>query len=694
MNIYFFLTVIILYSVSLFGQWIQLPQITSYNLKSISFAKEKGFISSQKEIFRSNDAGLTWKNVKSVGDFEYIYSAKLVNGDYGLSIGGYGDNNHIYSTTDNGNTWENINFGLPAKYSKVIFRGNTGWILGKIQSAENPLIKTTDGGTTWETLSSNRFEDIFFLNKDLGFATDGLWIYKTINGGIDWTVKYSSFWGGGQSGIYFINDSTGFAYGSGSIWTSDGGETWKEVQTSGMSAFFIDNSNGWIAGYMSMAKTTDGGVTWNKINLPIQDYMFWITSIYFKNINEGFVCTSDNEVFKTTDSGITWIKSTDVQARVIIFIDSITGYAGGNNNRIYKTLDGGDSWEQQLTQSSEFNNIISMDFINSDNGWAVGDQGLIYHTTNGGLEWEIKESSKIPIINAMSVIDSDNSWLGGENGIILKLSANGKYYKHQFSGTSNLINEICFIDKDNGFAITDKEVLKTTNGGKKWTKSILGDQGENQSIFFENNNVGWLLVDRSTYVHMVRYLTYIYKTTDGGNSWILNNIMDGMYNKIFFINETEGLLAGIKGTIMRSLDGGKTWISEQSGTTSNLNDIGMDEHIYIIGDNGVILQSEKTYTSLREENNNSDIKNFVLSQNYPNPFNSSTIINYSVKFPGNVTLKIYDALGREVVTLVNGEKTVGNHFVEFSAGNLSSGIYFCQMKSAGFLQTKKMILLK
>ncbi len=89
-----------------------------------------------------------------------------------------------------------------------------------------------------------------------------------------------------------------------------------------------------------------------------------------------------------------------------------------------------------------------------------------------------------------------------------------------------------------------------------------------------------------------------------------------------------------------------------------------------------------------------------LEQNYPNPFNPSTTINYSINKPEFVSLKVYDILGNEVADLVNGMQSAGNYRVEFNTQQsenhkqLSSGIYFYQLKSGSFVQTKKMILMK
>ncbi len=87
-------------------------------------------------------------------------------------------------------------------------------------------------------------------------------------------------------------------------------------------------------------------------------------------------------------------------------------------------------------------------------------------------------------------------------------------------------------------------------------------------------------------------------------------------------------------------------------------------------------------------------REFSLSQNYPNPFNPYTTINYDVPRKTRVTIKVYDVLGREVVTLVDEEKPAGFYKMRFFGANLSSGVYFCRIQAGEYIQTRKMILLK
>jgi hypothetical protein len=84
-----------------------------------------------------------------------------------------------------------------------------------------------------------------------------------------------------------------------------------------------------------------------------------------------------------------------------------------------------------------------------------------------------------------------------------------------------------------------------------------------------------------------------------------------------------------------------------------------------------------------------------LFQNHPNPFNPSTVIRFSIASPSHIRLKVYDILGREVATLVDGKLNVGGHSVLFEATNLSSGVYVYRLTSEnGYSEARKLVLIK
>ena len=118
---------------------------------------------------------------------------------------------------------------------------------------------------------------------------------------------------------------------------------------------------------------------------------------------------------------------------------------------------------------------------------------------------------------------------------------------------------------------------------------------------------------------------------------------------------------------------------------------------YLIGMycNGELLgDTILTFTAIKSDDIVDAVTTFSLSQKYPNPFNPRTMIEYSIPRTSFVTLKVYDILGKEIATLVNEEKTIGNYEVEFDGKNLPSGVYFYKFKVGDFIEIRKMVLLR
>lgn len=157
-------------------------------------------------------------------------------------------------------------------------------------------------------------------------------------------------------------------------------------------------------------------------------------------------------------------------------------------------------------------------------------------------------------------------------------------------------------------------------------------------------------------------------TTDGERLWGENGIQfsNRLADYDDYVSDTKG------GFI-------KVWIEGLQGSWA--------QQVSVNGNLGEIITNVET-------EQNELLKYYELYQNYPNPFNPTTIISYSIPTKAKVTLKIFDALGREVGALVNQIQHSGKHEIIFDGSGLSSGVYFYRLRADNFVQTRKFMLLR
>jgi hypothetical protein len=191
--------------------------------------------------------------------------------------------------------------------------------------------------------------------------------------------------------------------------------------------------------------------------------------------------------------------------------------------------------------------------------------------------------------------------------------------------------------------------------------------------------------------------------------WASPRVVVGQKDRIFKIDLTTGVatligetdfnvttndLAFDEGGILYGVIGSETEVGKLITIDTN-NALGT-----LVGETGFLNVQALGYTttgiplSADDGHNNIVPFEFALAQNYPNPFNPSTKIKFQIADVGLVSLKVYDILGKEVMTLVNEQKPAGFYEVEFDASSLTSGVYFYQLKSGSLVQTRKMVLLK
>jgi len=265
----------------------------------------------------------------------------------------------------------------------------------------------------------------------------------------------------------------------------------------------------------------------------------------------------------------------------------------------------------------------------------------------------------------------------------------GTNWNTQTTGTTMRLFSVYFTDNNTGWVVGENgTILKTVDGGTNWESQPRGTQHSLYAIYFTDQNVGWA----------VGYMGIILKTTNGGTNW--NYQESWTTNNIFSIHFTDisyGWAVGDLGTVLNTTDGGTNWNSQSSGTLKGLRSVYFTDNNtgWAVGFWGTILKTTNGgVTFIEDENNFTQPKDFLLSQNYPNPFNPSTSIQYAISSRQFVSLKVYDVLGNEIVSLVSEEKPAGSYEVKFNGDGLTSGIYFYQLRAGDYVETKKLVLLK
>lgn len=171
--------------------------------------------------------------------------------------------------------------------------------------------------------------------------------------------------------------------------------------------------------------------------------------------------------------------------------------------------------------------------------------------------------------------------------------------------------------------------------------------------------------------------------------------------RVYYVEEIvvsgTNIFAGNYSGFYLSTNNGTDWIQKNEGfnPSHSINSLSIINNKFFAGISGQSVWSRLLAEIIGIRQISEVLPSaYSLNQNYPNPFNPSTKISYSLPQSQFATLKIYDAIGNEVVTLVNEKQNSGSYEVEFNANNLSSGIYFYSLKTDNFFETKKMILIK
>ncbi len=179
------------------------------------------------------------------------------------------------------------------------------------------------------------------------------------------------------------------------------------------------------------------------------------------------------------------------------------------------------------------------------------------------------------------------------------------------------------------------------------------------------------------------------------SQWIQTNGPYGGDVYCFAVSGTN-LFAGTGDGVFLSTDNGTSWTQASTGLTSTLvSALAVSGTNLFAGTDGGVWRRPLSEMITSVEGLPTDLPtHFSLKQNYPNPFNPSTTISYDLPRKSQVRLAVFNALGQQVASLVDGEQQAGYYDVRFFGSGLASGAYFYRLQAGNFVETKRLLLLK
>lgn len=260
------------------------------------------------------------------------------------------------------------------------------------------------------------------------------------------------------------------------------------------------------------------------------------------------------------------------------FVTPKKGWVVGENGAILYTEDGGASWQAQESGTEE--TLTNIAFVNEKVGWAVGAQGRILHTEDGGKTW-ISQVETEAVLKNIFFINGKEGWaIGseeadaepGSKGVVFHTTNSGEKWEQMDIGISRAMASIYFINQQTGWILAGDEVYRTSDGGKKWEKNKLqiesmltSPTNRMRQDIPPNWDRGELCFTDAKYGWAVLGFGYIFHTNDGGRTWINQLHIDSHsygLSHISFSDSNRGCAGG--SSLLCTEDGGKTW-SEKLG---------------------------------------------------------------------------------------------------------------------------------
>ncbi|MCY7362015.1 MAG: T9SS type A sorting domain-containing protein, partial [Ignavibacteria bacterium] len=417
-------------------------------------------------------------------------------------------------------------------------------------------------------------------------------------------------------------------------------------------------------------KSTNNGNSWSDLNATISTLQYQSADYDPTDVSKLYGGTQDNNKQTSTNNGLYWLQRTTGDGGYTIVDPVNTNYVYGQyvNGSIQRSANFGVSFTN-ITPSGSSGGLFYNPYEMSPGNHNV----VVFGRAD---VWKTTAVQTASTSTGWTQIATTGTISGSVSAIGISSTNNGKIY----IGTSN------------------GKIHVTTNNGVNWNTQTGFPYVSDFYVDINNDSVCYASIAGST------ANTHMYKTTNSGDNWIniTSNLPNIAVNSVAVRTTSPRMLfAGTDLGVYQSTNEGAEWISFNTGLpTVEVDDLKYKEGPKILlaatHGRGCFTFDVNTITGI--ENQTGIPNGFELSQNFPNPFNPTTVIRYEIPERSFVTLKIYNALGNELISAVNKNLLPGTYEYNFNAAKLSSGVYFYKISVTGvtgnYSAAKTMLLIK
>ena len=626
----------------------------------------------------------------------------------------------FFLSTNNGASWLAVYNGLPANCSVLTCVVSSTYLFAGTDGCG--VFLSTDNGTSWTEVNTgltNTFVYSLAVSDTNLFAGTNGGVFLSTNNGASWTAASTGLTDTyvrafAINGMNFFAGTAGF--GGGVFLSTNNGTNWTAANTGltkrQVRALAVSGTNLFAGTLGGVFLSTNNGTSWTEVNTGLTNTdvrSFAVSGTDLFAGTYGGVTGTLGSVFLSTDNGTNWtdvnigLTGTDVLSLAVSGKNLFAGTAGFGGG-VFLSTNSGTSW----TATGLRNTYVYALTVSGTNLFAGTDKGvtLPYRLF---IPDNYSPSQKYPLVLALHG--------SGEGGTNNTSQMKGRMAT-SWADPVNQSNYPCFV------------VVPQCPTNEYWGNGPIAGANidlmdslireftiDTNRLYITGASMGGFGTWHMITLFSNRFAAAI-PMSGGGYPALVSNIANTPIWNFHGALDFD-VPVGLSRDMIEALEGiGRTVVythchnDDCSGMPFDTIAMYVNNHAdlfyteYQYGQHDIWTESynypllfpwvfdKYLITSLREIASGELPRSFELNQNYPNPFNPSTTIRFSLPQLGFVSLKVFNTLGEEIATLVSEELQAGQYKTEWNATGIANGVYFYRMQSDGFIQTKKLILLR